>query len=336
MRAFPVETPFRSVQEVSTINKQKFLAELAKLLTFMYEEDRQKALGAYNEMFEEAEDEQMLLQALVSPLRQAVEVARAYNAGKQSLSTAAKPREGEEANDAFLDTIHRIRAEALEKQPTVQVVNENQISLFDAPEEPEAPKEEAAPEQPAAPEEDAEGEAPAESAEEEAEPAAEETPAADEEESDEEEADDEDEEIADAPLPETKAVSAAQTAELDPSQPPQKTVRKARVPLLILYILLAIPLGLIALAILLIPALVSLAAAIVCITVAVLAVTSALGSFPKIANLLVALGAALILLAVGLVFLMLFVWFLGGAIGGMINGLITLGGKWCYKEVPAE
>ena len=336
MRAFPVETPFRSVQEVSTINKQKFLAELAKLLTFMYEEDRQKALGAYNEMFEEAEDEQMLLQALVSPLRQAVEVARAYNAGKQSLSTAAKPREGEEANDAFMDTIHRIRAEALEKQPAVQVVNENQISLFDAPEEPEAPKEEAAPEQPAAPEEDAEGEAPAESAEEEAEPAAEETPAADEEESDEEEADDEDEEIADAPLPETKAVSAAQTAELDPSQPPQKTVRKARVPLLILYILLAIPLGLIALAILLIPALVSLAAAIVCITVAVLAVTSALGSFPKIANLLVALGAALILLAVGLVFLMLFVWFLGGAIGGMINGLITLGGKWCYKEVPAE
>lgn len=333
MRAFPVETPFRSVQEVSTINKQKFLAELAKLLTFMYEEDRQKALGAYNEMFEEAEDEQMLLQALVSPLRQAVEVARAYNAGKQSLSTSAKPREGDEANDAFMDTIHRIRAEALEKQPAVQVVNENQISLFDAPEEPEAPKEETAPVQPAAPEAEAEGEAPAENAEEAA-PDGEETPEAAEADT-EEDADDE-EEVADAPLPEIKAVPAAQTAELDPGQPPQKTVRKARVPLLILYILLAIPLGLIGLVILLIPALVSLAAAIVCITVAVLAVTSALGSFPKIANLLVALGAALILLAVGLVFLMLFIWFLGGAIGGMINGLITLGGKWCYKEVPAE
>ncbi len=332
MRAFPVETPFRSVQEVSTINKQKFLAELAKLLTFMYEEDRQKALGAYNEMFEEAEDEQMLLQALVSPLRQAVEVARAYNAGKQSLRTAPKPREGEEANDAFMDTIHRIRAEALEKQPAVQVVSEDQISLFDAPQEPEAPEAEAAPVQPAAPAEDAEGEAPAENAEEAA-PAEEETPDAADEEAEE---DSDDDEVADAPLPEIKAMPAAQTAELDPSQPPRKTVRKARVPLLILYILLAIPLGLIALVILLIPALVSLAAAIVCITVAVLAVTSALGSFPKIANLLVALGAALILLAVGLVFLMLFVWFLGGAIGGMINGLITLGGKWCYKEVPAE
>ena len=324
--------------EVSTINKQKFLAELAKLLTFMYEDDRQKALGAYNEMFDEAEDEQMLLQALVSPLRQAVEVARAYNAGKQSLSTAAKPREDEEANDAFMDTIHRIRAEALKKQPAVQVVNENQISLFDAPEETgpaEAPAQpEAAAEVPAeeaaAPAESEDGaEAPAEEADAPEEAETENGPEAEED----AQADEEDE---DAPLPESKPAPALQTAELDRSQPAQKTVRKARVPLLILYILLAIPLGLIGLAILLIPALVSLAAAIVCITVAVLAVTSALGSFPKIANLLVALGAALILLAVGLVFLMLFVWFLAGAIGGMINGLITLGGKWCYKEVAAE
>ena len=324
--------------EVSTINKQKFLAELAKLLTFMYEDDRQKALGAYNEMFDEAEDEQMLLQALVSPLRQAVEVARAYNAGKQSLSTAAKPREDEEANDAFMDTIHRIRAEALKKQPAVQVVNENQISLFDAPEEAgpaEAPAQpeaaaEASAEEAAAPVEPEDGaEAPAEEAGTPEEAETENGPEAEED----TQADEEDE---DAPLPEPKPAPALQTAELDRSQPVQKTVRKARVPLLILYILLAIPLGLIGLAILLIPALVSLAAAIVCITVAVLAVTSALGSFPKIANLLVALGAALILLAVGLVFLMLFVWFLAGAIGGMINGLITLGGKWCYKEVPAE
>lgn len=324
--------------EVSTINKHKFLAELAKLLTFMYEDDRQKALGAYNEMFDEAEDEQMLLQALVSPLRQAVEVARAYNAGKQSLSTAAKPREDEEANDAFMDTIHRIRAEALKKQPAVQVVNENQISLFDAPEgtgpaeapaQPEAP-EEAPAEEAAAPAESEDGtEAPAEEADAPEEAETKNGPEAEED----TQADEEDE---DAPLPEPKPAPALQTAELDRSQPAQKTVRKARVPLLILYILLAIPLGLIGLAILLIPALVSLAAAIVCITVAVLAVTSALGSFPKIANLLVALGAALILLAVGLVFLMLFVWFLAGAIGGMINGLITLGGKWCYKEVPAE
>ena len=61
---------------------------------------------------------------------------------------------------------------------------------------------------------------------------------------------------------------------------------------------------------------------------------SILGGFAILATICWPL--ALILLAVGLVFLMLFIWFLGGAIGGMINGLISLGGKWCYKEVPAE
>lgn len=33
--------------EVTHINKQKFLAELGKLLTFMYDEDRQTALAMY-------------------------------------------------------------------------------------------------------------------------------------------------------------------------------------------------------------------------------------------------------------------------------------------------
>ncbi|MGX8692747.1 MAG: hypothetical protein ACSW8E_03215 [Clostridia bacterium] len=315
------------------------MAELAKLLTFMYEDDRQRALAAYTEMFDEAEDEQMLLQALVSPLRQAVEVARAYNTGKQSLSTAPKPREGEEANGAFMDTICRIRAEALKAQPAVEVVNENQISLFDAP---EAPVEEASEETKAAAEEAEAATEEAEAAEavaetgEEAEvkePAAKEEPEA--ENAEEEEIGAEEEEPDTLPAAEAEPAAAPLAAASD-RMPEQKMIRKPRVPLLILFLLFAIPLGLIAMVLLLIPALVSLAAAFVCITVAVLAVTSALGSFPKIANLLVALGAALILLAVGLVFLMLFIWFLGGAIGGVINGLISLGGKWCYKEVPAK
>ena len=64
---------------MTSINKQKFLAELGKLLTFMYEEDRQRAIELYSRMFEEADDERALLQSLVSPTRQAVIVARAYN-----------------------------------------------------------------------------------------------------------------------------------------------------------------------------------------------------------------------------------------------------------------
>ena len=43
----------------------------------------------------------------------------------------------------------------------------------------------------------------------------------------------------------------------------------------------------------------------------------------------------LILLALGLLLLWLFVWLIGGAIVGLIHGAISLGGKWCYKEVAA-
>ena len=57
---------------MTDINKQKFLAELGKLLTFMYEEDRQSALAMYAKLFDNARDEQSLLQFLVSPTRQAV------------------------------------------------------------------------------------------------------------------------------------------------------------------------------------------------------------------------------------------------------------------------
>ena len=86
--------------EVTDINRQKFLAELAKLLTFMYEEDRQEALAMYAGMFEDAEDEQALIQALVSPTRQAVVIARAYNDKERKLQVHAQSREdGDEGGD---------------------------------------------------------------------------------------------------------------------------------------------------------------------------------------------------------------------------------------------
>ena len=50
---------------------------------------------------------------------------------------------------------------------------------------------------------------------------------------------------------------------------------------------------------------------------------------------MVVLGAALVVLALGLLFLWIFVWFVGGAIAGLINEIIKLGGKWCFKEVSA-
>ena len=65
---------------MDTINKQKFLAEIGRLLTFMYEEDRQTVLAMYGRMFDETAAEPALLELLVSPTRQAVVLARSYDA----------------------------------------------------------------------------------------------------------------------------------------------------------------------------------------------------------------------------------------------------------------
>ena len=43
----------------------------------------------------------------------------------------------------------------------------------------------------------------------------------------------------------------------------------------------------------------------------------------------------LLLLALGLLALWIAVWLVGGAMVGLVRGLIHLGGKWCYKEVEA-
>ena len=95
--------------EVTSINKQKFLAELGKLLTFMYEEDRQRAIELYSRMFDESGDEMALLQSLVSPTRQAVIVARAYNSnlGRLSLTSESKAAPEDRDENGVPDYVHQ-------------------------------------------------------------------------------------------------------------------------------------------------------------------------------------------------------------------------------------
>ena len=341
------------MSEVNVINKQKFLAELAKLLTFMYEDDRQSALRAYADMFDEAADEQALIQALNSPLRQAVEVARAYNAGTPALGSPARDAQDED-DGLFLEAIAAIRAHALSLQAaprTVETavfaeegapVNDDQLSLFDESQtQTDEPAEAAAP----APVYDNAADSfaaaflnedvakqlldlpddepePAEKPEE-PQPETQNEPATadeDEEEEDQSLFDDEDDYDDDD----------------DELLPARNVIRKPRVLLLIPYVIFAVPITLVLLLLLLVPALASLAAAAGCVIAAVLAVLSSIGAFPKLANLLVALGAALIVLALGVLFLMLSIWLFAGAMGGLVRGVIALGGTWCYKEVEAE
>lgn len=347
----------------------------------MYEEDRQTALEMYNQLFDEVDDEQGLLQLLVSPTRQAVVIARSYNAKERKLQVHAQSREeSETASDGaapeFMGVIESIREEALSRQaPKTAEVSADQFSMFEddffapTPETPAAPAEaepEAPAEEAAAPVAEAETEAPAETAE----------PAADEP------VDEVDAFIADFAIPadqqEFAPNAGEQTAPAEPAEPAQpeeaeapaesdeddsapivieeenvgeyddeyddeyyddeeyEPVRKPRVFLLILYILLAVPVGLLGILLLIVPTLLFLVLSGLIITGGVMAVTSAFGSgIAVFADIMVIIGMAFILLALGLLALWIAVWLVGGAMVGLVRGLIHLGGKWCYKEVEA-
>ena len=380
----------------------------------MYEEDRQTALAMYNRMFDEAESEQALLQYLVSPTRQAVILARAYNAKERKLQVHAQSRdEYEQVSDEtpdFVLAINKLQEEASALKITTSQVSEDQISLFDdgsaaAAEETEpAPAPAPAAQEYTAPAADEE-EAETQDADEEApaqkeipplfadEPAAEEEPdemnssvtrladavdafladftisndeliakakpAADEEETA------EPENTEPAAAEEVIEVSAEETAIEQHEEPkvhepayaePEAhkaetvevveeaeddaenagTVRKPIIPLLILYIIIAIPIGLIGILLLLLLALMSLSLAVTVGFFGIYGFAATFTGFAVLADILVVAGASLILLALALLFLWLFVWFIGGGIVGLIRGLCALGGSWCYKEVAVQ
>lgn len=359
--------------EVTDINKQKFLAELGKLLTFMYDEDRLAALEEYGRMFDAARDEQALMQLLISPTRQAVVIARAYNARERKLQVNTQSKDGlydgaEEDSD-YLRAIRAIEKEARDMNIIAPDVPVEQFTLFADGVHPVEGEDDAA-------EVSAQAAAPAEGAPFTADETAEaelraEQDAAAGEASDasaisaEGEADDVDAFLAEFSFSEG-ALDAAQTEEspapaegaavtnveaeealpeFDAPAPQEKrresgksvplTARRANVPLLILYIIIALPVAGICVLMLLLPTFFALGMAACAVSLGCMALSSAFGAFTIFADVMVVLGAALVILAVGLFFLWLFVWLIGGAIAGLINALIKLGGKWCYKEVPA-
>ena len=355
----------------------------------MYEEDRLRALELYSRMFEEAGDESALIQSLLSPTRQAVVVARAYNVNLGKLSVTSEKKAAPEDRDEngvpdYVQAIEAVRAAAFARQPapaskTAEETNEA-VPAEEAPEETEetAPAEEAP--------EETEETAPAEEAAEETEETApaEEAAGETEETAPAEEAAGEPEETAPAaeaaeetegtaPAEDAKAEEPEETAPAAEANAPaenrtQENIeffsmpeegkeeenegardgesafnidtdlmrqprRKAKVFALIVYILFAIPITLAAIAILLVPALLFLALSVGSIICGVVTVSAAFSGFAVIADIMVVLGLALVLFALGLLFLWTAIWFIGGAIVGVVHGVAALCDKWCYKEV---
>ena len=65
------------------------MAELSKLLAFMFKEDKEDILAHYNKLLDEAEDEQALLEEFGSPTKLAVTISRTYNRNERKLSVEA-------------------------------------------------------------------------------------------------------------------------------------------------------------------------------------------------------------------------------------------------------
>ena len=364
---------------MTDINKQKFLAELGKLLTFMYDEDRQAALAMYAGMFDAAPDEQALVQFLVSPTRQAVVIARAYNARERKLQVDTATRDGlydeDEGTPDYVRAISALEDEALGRKIILPEVSEDQFTLFADGIHPTEPE----PDETAAPAPDTQDVTP-DAAADEAESEPDVTVIAESVEL-EGEVDDVDaflsdfsiagdelnadgrkepeaQQTQDAPVRVVPDASGEEPEfvfdagdETAPRQDPPRqkkqsaaggsanavelTERRAIVPLLILYIIIAIPVAALCVMVLLIPTLFFLGMATCAVVLGCMALSSAFGAFTIFADVMVVLGAALVVLALGLLFLWIFVWFVGGAIAGLINEIIKLGGKWCFKEVSA-
>lgn len=320
---------------MTDINKQKFLAELGKLLTFMYEEDRLDALYMYEEMFNSCSDEQQLIHHLVSPTRQAVVLARAYNAKERMLSVQSQSKrgelydEGEDIVPAFISAIENIRYEAaglFEDKPQ-PAFDEDQFSLFG--------EDEPAPEEPAVVEETV-SEVPAEESEEAVqEVLSEDEPVYYDEAPAIEIVEDDGEELRFS-APSRKSPAAEDEQEIYNTYTPRPRRRKRIVALLILYIIFAVPIGLVGVTLLMVPTVLCLCLCIIFAAAGLAAVSCAFGSFAIFADILVVMGSGLILLALGLLFLWLFVWFIGGAIAGFVNAVIKLGDRFSSREVTAE
>ena len=384
------------------INRRQYLAELGKLLTFMYEEDRQEALALYEQMFDAANDETELIRFLGSPTKQAVLVAHAYNANNRKLTVSS--REGAEfadvsgkeippfvkaINDLFrkaedLGIINSIEEDAPEdlfteeepvsREEEPQESPKNEISaeissettgltaeledsedLANLPDEPQEFMSSVSAEEElqalfAPPEESiiVNRLVPALMSEEE--PAENYTldlgPVPEPERSDPDQIDEvmaafrkKDEakpadpvELGQTTLSEFEGLGLEEATPWRRSSAEDSATGKANIPIMICYLIASVPLTAVGVLILLIPALLFFALSAACGIFAFYTAGSAFGNFAVFADIMVVLGGALVFAALSLFFFWIFLWFIIGAIAGLINFSIRLGQKICFKE----
>ena len=341
------------------------MSELSKLLTFMFKEDRSEIIQQYNEMLDNAEDEQAMLESFGSPTRLAVAISRSYQRDERKLSVHADSKDGgsgenvkvkpviptqgvkssapivkpnEPAADAYVDIIEEIRREKAAEEGI-----EYKPIFF---------KEDPKPEPAAEPEVEESAE---EAAEETAQPVDEASEnAAEEAATDDEENAENDSEASDSEAQadeggEAEAAAPAEAAEpVDetahvlatvfnetPEAAPEK-VRKTNVFALILYIIVSVPVGLVLLLVMLGLELGVLGCGLLGLRVGFSLLSFTFSGMSVLADVLICFGVNIAVLALGVLVTWLAVWLIIVSVPWLIRGIKNLGRKLCVKEVEID
>lgn len=357
---------------MTLINRQQFMSELSKLLTFMFKEDRSEIIQQYNEMLDNAEDEQAMLESFGSPTRLAVAISRSYQRDERKLSVHADSKDGgsgeavkvkpviptqgkkssapivkpnEPAADAYVDIIEEIRREKaaeegieykpifFKEEPKPEPVAEPEV---------EEPAEET--EQPA----DEADEAPAAEAVAADEENAENDSEASDSEAQAEDADADTAEVADdggeaeaaaeveAAEPADEAAHVLATVFNETPEAAPEKAKKTNVFALILYIIVSIPVGLVLLLVMLGLELGVLGCGLLGLRVGFSLLSFTFSGMSVFADVLLCFGVNLAVLALGVLVTWLAVWLIIVSVPGLIRGIRNLGRKLCVKEVEID
>lgn len=341
------------------------MAELAKLLTFMFKEDRSEILAHYNELFDNAENEEALMREFGSPTKLAVTISRTYNRDERKLAVNADSKEDAKSEIPLpVKKPAEPKYEAPEVGSYAEIVEEFRRQrafeegieytpiFFDEPEQSvpseEAPIEEEAPAEEVSVEEEAVDEAaPAEeetAVEESVEEASEEAPAEGEAPV-EDEAAVEDEAPAEEPAVGEEAPEEQEEAEFaeltlsdeDAEDDEEESfVTKTSIPLLILYLIFAIPIGIVGIVLTVALGAVVIVGAVAAAVVGIKLFAFAFSGLTVFADIFMSGGIALICCAAALLLLWLGVWGIAMGVPGIVRGLKKLGAKLCVREVSVN
>lgn len=350
---------------MTVIDRQKYVAELGKLLSGMAPQDREAVLRGVNARFDEEGDDAAVIASLGSPTFAAVSVLRGYTPPEEGASDSVpmpeprrarpepkpvepepiepEPEEPEAPEEAEPEEPEAESAEADEPAPDEPVPEAESTEPAEPAPEPEAPpaepetEPEPEPEQPEIPAEPAEPEAAEEPAEAEAPEDASE-PAEEFEESDEPEEPGTEAEGPGEPAG-TGEAEEPEEAEENPDLPPfwggppeLPKPPKAKVGLLILYIILGVVVGLPLTVLFACVALGIFGCGGALIAAAALLVSFCFLGMGVVADILLLAGAALVLAALGLLLLFFAVWFFIRCVVGFVNLILRKGREWCYDH----